>query len=215
MTNPITKMISSMTNDNELGPTGQRFLSLIFLLISSIMVFITYSKEIWFFQVSLSMKPDLISSLIAIILISPLYARNILKWNKSIYTIITGIFFLLIFSSLVQLSMGGDGFKSTVNQFIFISAISLSWLGIRAVAGIAWILLFFGVGFSLITNNIIMGFYGFIYISSAFLGLVLHSELNPGKLLSSFKDEFNFSDKMDIVRGDIKETIASINNQKE
>jgi hypothetical protein len=112
--------------------------------------------------------------------------------------------------------MGGEGFKSTINQFIFITAITLSWLGIKAVAGIAWIILFVGVCVSLIMNNVAMGIYGFIYLLSTFLGLVLHSELNPGNLLSNLKDEFKFSDKINIARDDINETkdyIKNMNNK--
>lgn len=202
----MEKFINSVTDDTTMSSKMQKGLSLVFLLIATGMIFIPYSKVItflgwfdisifnWEWDIELKILPSFISTFIAILLIAPLYARNILKWNKSIYTLISFVFFLLIFGSLIELALGGNGLNSGIIEMIFVIAIALSWLGISAIAGICWMLLFIAVAFSVVVNNAIMGFYGFIYLASAFIGLVLHSELNPGHLVAGFKEEFRISD---------------------
>lgn len=195
----MEKFINSVTDDTTMSSKMQKGLSLVFLLIATGMIFIPYSKVITFlgyevWESNLKILPSFISTFIAILLIAPLYARNILKWNKSIYTLISFVLFLLIFGSLIELALGGNGLNSGITEMIFIIAIALSWLGMSAIAGICWILLFIAVAFSGSWNSGIMGFYGFIYLASAFIGLVLHSELNPGHLVAGFKEEFRISD---------------------
>lgn len=195
----MKRVLDCVTDDTPMSSKMQRALSLVFLLIATGMIFVTYSKVFSIFgwnvkEFDLKILPSFISTFIAIILIAPLYARNILKWNKSIYTLISFVLFLLIFSSLIELAFGGNGLNSGIIEMILVIAIALSWLGIKAIAGICWMLLFIAVAFSVVVNNAIMEFYGFIYLSSAFIGLVLHSELNPGHLVAGFKEEFRISD---------------------
>ncbi|MDZ7817265.1 MAG: hypothetical protein U5K55_01065 [Aliarcobacter sp.] len=207
----MEKFINSVTDDTPMSSKMQRLLSLVFLVITVVMIFIPYTKihtffgfEVW--ESNLKILPSFISTFIAILLIAPLYARNILKWNKSIYTLISFVFFLLIFGSLIELAMGGNGLNSAIIQMIFILAIALSWLGIKAIAGICWMLLFIAVAFSAVWNSNIMGFNGFIYLASAFIGLVLHSELNPGNLVAGFKEEFRIPDEIqNAINTDINE----------
>ena len=65
-------------------------------------------------------------------------------------------------------------------QGLIFSAIILSWLGIKPIPAIAWLLIFLAVIVNIISANIAMGFYGYIYITSGFLGLILNSKLGPG-----------------------------------
>jgi hypothetical protein len=195
----LEKFINRVTDDTPMSSKMQRGLSLVFLLIAIIMTFIPYNKMYMLFGIdvwesNLKILPSFISTFIAILLIAPLYARNFLKWNKSIYTLISFVLFLFIFGSLIELALGGNGVNSGIIEMIFVIAIALSWLGIKAIAGICWMLLFIAVAFSVVWNNAIMGMYGFIYLASAFIGLVLHSELNPGHLVAGFKEEFRISD---------------------
>ncbi|WP_100637721.1 hypothetical protein [Marinomonas sp. ef1] len=67
----------------------------------------------------------------------------------------------------------------------------LSWLGMSAVAGFSWVFVFFAVIFNLIQRDVEMGILGFVYICSGFLGLILHSGLNPGHLFEELKSEFS------------------------
>ena len=124
----MEKLINNLTDDTPMSGRMQKGLSLFFLVISVSMAFMTYSSEGIFYDTKLEIFPSFISTLVAIILIAPLYARNILKWNKSFYTLISLILFLMLFGSLVELAMGGNGLNSEVIQYLLLSAIVLSWL---------------------------------------------------------------------------------------
>lgn len=191
--------------------TTQRVLSLIFLMVAVSMAFLSYDRAGIFFNTKLEIFPGFISTLVAIILIAPLYARNILKWNKSFYTLISLILFLILFGSLVELAMGGNGLNSQVVQYLLLSAIVLSWLGMKSIAGGSWLLLFPAIAVSIIENNTAMGFYGFIYVACGFIGILLHSELNPANLISGLKEEFSGSSEMqNAIKSDINQTINTI-----
>ena len=117
--------------------------------------------------------------------------RNIIKWNRSPYTLFSGILILLVFASFIQLILGGDGFSNSFITAGIIIAITLSWIGIRAIAGVIWILIIILSVYSMVVNNIAFGFYGFVYIVSAFFGLAFHSEMNPGNMFVEFRAEFS------------------------
>ena len=207
----MARLISSITDNTPMSGTAQRALSIIFLIISVSMAFMTYSREGMFFDSKLEIFPSFISTLIAIILIAPLYARNILKWNKSFYTLISLILFLLLFGSLVELAMGGNGLNSQVIQYLLLSAVILSWLGMKAIAGGSWLLLFPAIAISIVNNNTAMGFYGFIYVASGFIGILLHSELNPANLVKGFKEEFVATEGAQTqIKNEINQTVETI-----
>lgn len=211
----FSKASSSVTKDKKLTDGTQRLLSLIFLGLAGFMSFLTYTKYvegmIWGGEMeTLSFTPTFISTIIAIALITPLYLRNIFKWNTSIYSIMSFILILLVFSSFVQLSLlGGNDSKM---QAALAIAILLSWVGLSAIAGISWIIVLGAGVYTVIINNITMGVYGYLYIMFGFLGLILHSKLNPGELMQSMKEEYSegTSKVIDTVKGDIQTTSSKI-----
>ena len=207
----MARLINGITDNTPMSGTAQRALSIVFLIISVSMAFMTYSREGMFFDSKLEIFPSFISTLIAIILIAPLYARNILKWNKSFYTLISLILFLLLFGSLVELAMGGNGLNSQVIQYLLLTAVILSWLGMKAIAGGSWLLLFPAIAISIVNNNTAMGFYGFIYVASGFIGILLHSELNPANLVKGFKEEFVATEGAQTqIKNEINQTVETI-----
>ncbi len=207
----MKKIINNLTDDIPMSTRMQKGLSLVFLIIAVSMAFISYDRDGIFFNTKLEIFPGFISTLVAIILIAPLYARNILKWNNSLYTLISLILFLILFGSLVELAMGGNGLNSQVVQYFLLSAIVLSWLGMKAIAGGSWLLLFPAIAVSIIENNTAMGFYGFIYVASGFIGILLHSELNPANLVKGIKEEFSGSQEIqNAIKNDVNQTINTI-----
>ena len=207
----MSKFINNLTTDTAMSISTQRVLSLIFLMIAVSMAFISYDREGIFFNTKLEIFPGFISTLVAIILIAPLYARNILKWNKSFYTLISLVLFLILFGSLVELAMGGNGLNSQVVQYLLLSAIVLSWLGMKAIAGGSWLLLFPAITVSIVENNTAMGFYGFIYVACGFIGILLHSELNPANLVKGIKEEFSGSQEIqNAIKSDVNQTVNAI-----
>lgn len=193
----LNKLQQAIANDNELDSKTLRILSLVFLAISGAMSFFKYTSSggwySFFSEITITFQPGFISTILAIFIITPLYLRGILKWNKSIYSIVSFILILLVFASFTELALGGNDNIAT-RSLIAISII-LSWLGISAIAGISWILALVAAIYSIIINNIAMGFFGFIYIGLGFLGLVLHSGLNPGEFFSRFKIEYSQASK--------------------
>ena len=210
----MQKVLNNIVDDTPMSSKTQKALSIVFLIISVSMAFMTYSKEGMFFDTKLEIFPGFISTLVAIVLITPLYARNILKWNKSLYTLISLILFLLLFGSLVELAMGGNGLNSQVVQYLLLSAVILSWLGMKAIAGGSWLLLFPAIAISIIHNNTAMGFYGFIYVASGFIGILLHSELNPANLVKGLKEEFSVHESVQAqIKNEVNQTVETIKSK--
>lgn len=180
----------AMADDNELDSENLRFLSLIFLSLAATMSFFEYTHIGWFWDTNVGFAPRFLSSIFGLLLIAPLYMRDILKWNKSVFTIISFILILMVFSSFIELALGGNGAQSSVTMGLLGAAFVLSWLGVRAAAGIAWVLVLAAAVLSVLTNNLAMGFWGFVYVVSGALGLILHSGLNPGNFMQALKREY-------------------------
>jgi len=188
----LERLKKALASDNELDNETLRFLSLVFLLASGVMSFFNYTHTGIFIDSSLTFQPGFISTILAICLISPLYLRGVLKWNKSIYSLLSLVLILLVFASFTELAMGGNE-RSSIVISLLVAAIVLSWLGVKAVAGASWVLALAAAIYSAIDNNLAMGFQGFIYISSGFIGLVLHSGVNPGELFEGIVNEYSGS----------------------
>lgn len=186
----LRKFRATMADDNQLDNETLRFLSLIFLLLAGILSFFEYTHVGKLWNTHLTFTPTFLSSIFGILLIAPLYMRGILKWNKSIYTIISFVLILMVFASFIELALGGKG-KSSITMALLSAAFVLSWLGIRAAAGVAWILVLVATVMSVIANNLTMGFSGFVYVVSGALGLILHSGLNPGEFMQALKTEYS------------------------
>tara|TARA_B110000093_G_scaffold177161_1_gene213800 strand:+ start:260 stop:883 length:624 start_codon:yes stop_codon:yes gene_type:complete len=198
----------AVASDNELDNETLRLLSLLFLLASGVMSFFNYTHTGVFagifFDSSLTFQPNLISTILAICLISPLYLRGILKWSKSIYSLLSLVLILLVFASFTELALGGNG-KSSIVISLLVAAVVLSWLGVKAVASASWGLALAAAIYSAIESNLAMGFAGFIYIGSGFIGLVLHSGVNPGELFEGIRSEYSGSAAS--VISDISDTV--------
>ena len=199
----------AVASDNELDNETLRLLSLLFLLASGVMSFFNYTHTGVFagifFDSSLTFQPNLISTILAICLISPLYLRGILKWSKSIYSLLSFVLILLVFASFTELAIGGGSGTSSIVIPLLVAAVVLSWLGVKAVAGASWGLALAAAIYSAIVSDLAMGFAGFIYIGSGFIGLVLHSGLNPGELFEGIRSEYSGSAAS--VISDISDTV--------
>lgn len=180
----------------------QRLLAFIFLMLSGLMSLLEYTKDFFIpldlFERSLTFRPGFVTAVLAICLVSPLYLRGIFKWKLSLYSILFFLLTLLVISSFIELAVGGNE-KNKIMWLLIGSSIILSWIGIRSIACICWIIVM-GTGiFFAIDNSYIMGFWGFLYISFAFLGFLLHSGLNPGELIFELKREYSTNFRMKIT----------------
>ena len=211
MPSKFDAVVTSLTSEEEFTPKWSKFLSLVFLLITCSFTFFTFTKPTWFFfQKEFTLKPGIVEAIIGITLVTPLYLRNILKWSMSIYGIISFILILTVFSSLITLAEGGDS-SSIYTQALIFSAILLSWLGIRPLPGIAWILVLLACILNITSVSQAMGNFGYVYILSGFLGILLHSGLNPGQLYKEISSDFGKTWRNSGINGSsIKEEISKI-----
>jgi hypothetical protein len=185
----ISKIRSLLVNDDEISEKNQRLISIVFLGIAAVMSFQDYVhvRRLWDYH--LSFRPTLISTGLAVVMMAPLYLRGILQWNRSIYTTISAMLILLVFASFIELAMGGNG-RADITTTGIGAAIVLSWLGMKEVAGGCWMVPLAVGLYSAYYNSNAMGFYGYIYIACSFLGLVFHSKLNPGQLVSGIRGAY-------------------------
>ena len=100
------------------------------------------------------------------------------------------VLLLSVFASLANIALHEKG-SFTVQ--LVIAAVALSWLGMRSIAGLGWVLVFIAAAYNLMTVSEAMGFLGFIFITSAFLGLVFHADLAPEKLISEMLNEYRIN----------------------
>ena len=221
MISKLDAVITALTSEEEFSPKWTKFLSLFFLLVSCSVTFVTFTKPSWyFFTKEFTLQPGVIETIIGLSLVAPLYLRNILKWSMSIYGIISFILILLVFSSFITFAEGGDS-SSSITQLLIFTALLISWLGIRPLPGFSWVLVFISAIYNIITTNAALDFLGFVYLASGFLGLILHSGLNPGNLYKEISTDFSKSWKntkttRDIIQEDmqtIRNKIAANKNQ--
>jgi hypothetical protein len=89
---------------------------------------------------------------------------------------------------LAKLALLGSG---DIQFYLVTAAIVLSWLGMRAVAGIGWVLAFAAAVLSVLSTSAAMGLSGFLFIASALLGLLMHSNLGPSRVVQEIMAEYS------------------------
>ncbi|WP_133012427.1 hypothetical protein [Marinomonas flavescens] len=188
------KFIDIITSDENIEFKYVRFLSLLLLILSCSICFIPF-KNLGFLANLTghvhNFTPGVLSSVISLFFVAPLYLRGKLKWSLSTYHLLSFLLITLLFSSFVELVVG-NGTDEISSSYILIGmSVLLSWIGMRAIAGFSWVFVFAAVIINVVTRDTEMGFWGFVYIFSGFLGLILHAGLNPGEMFEELRDEFS------------------------
>lgn len=217
----ITKLLKDIADDNELSSGTLRLLSLLFLIMAAGLSLLEYTRppswwdwvpsSVWpwrhaTYDRHVRFLPDFVNGLIALGLVSPLYMRGILKWKPSAYSIISFSLILLVFASFVTMALGGGGTDNEYVRGALISAVALSWLGMRSVAGLSWLLALGSGIYTVTSNSVAMGFPGYLYVMSGTLGLLLHSGLSPGGFVQGLVAEYSPSARrtLEASRGDVR-----------
>ena len=186
---PFKKLASVATDERAFTYGTQKVLSLVFLSFAVGLSLLSYTgTRFIFFTADYSISPDLISGVVALCLILPLYGRGILRWSSSIYGILILVLFLAVYASLAKLALSGHG---DIQIYLVTAAIVLSWLGMRGVAAIGWVLAFAAAVLSALSTSAAMGLSGFFFIASAFLGLLMHSNLGPARVVEEIMAEYS------------------------
>lgn len=214
----LSNLLNIFTNNEEFNAPVTRGLSLFFLTLAGSISFMSFTSVGWVSKTTYSFYPDITSGLIGSLFVAPLYFRNILQWSKSFYGIFSFALILLVFSAYVSLAKGGNThgsfFGIDIITLLLSVSIVLSWLGMRGIAGICWIMLLATGLYSLSCSNHDLGFWGFLYILFSFLGLILHTGLNPGSLLVELKAEYSSSAVSSAarVKSDVQDAGVMIKN---
>ena len=185
----IKKALYTVTNEKEFSALWKKILSIVFLLVSCMLSFQSIAgTRLFFFPKDISISPDLLSATIALALVVPLYGRGILKWSPSIHGVVMFVLLLAVFSSISKLAYAGGG---DVSLYLIAIAVALSWLGVRAIAGMVWVLVFLAGVYSATIISTGMGITGFVFITTSFLSLIMHTNLSPAGIVSEMTDEYS------------------------
>jgi len=190
------------------------FFAIIFMAIAVFLSFQTYYKPfLIFFKWKITIKPNLQSLIMAILLYSSVVIRRIgfskFATPKGFIITILNVMFCASFLNVFFPS------KPWILPFINISsqsflwvAIGLSWLGMSAIAGFVWIGLFILAIFRLGDVNIAMGTAGIVYILSAFgsIGIQLSGINNIKYIMEDLRIDFLTSGRH--LSGDINSSVS-------
>jgi len=148
-----------------------------------------------------SLKPGLFTTLIAIGLYSAVIVRikglhnSFISFSDSLLSIMTILFcasFLNIFIGDITIKTKPFFLNDIVisGKIILFVAVLLSWLGIKAIAGIVWVIVFIIACTQMIARDVAMGIWGSVYIISAFLGIFLQLKQMGSDLVRDMGREF-------------------------
>ncbi len=181
-----------LVGDDVLGHLTLRYMSLALLLIATVVGFMTYTRPSYFWKSDISLRPDMMSGIFAVLLVTPLYIRRIVVWSPSIYYILAAILNVTVTAVLVQAVLGAASpeWLSLPLPSVLGLALAMTWLGIRPLAPVAWaIVIFLGI-LNLQSASEAMGLWGYIFVICAGLGIVLQFPFEPQKILNEVKFDF-------------------------
>lgn len=203
----MKKVKEFLTNEQELSAEWQKIVCLVLLVVCLLISFKQHSNTfLGIFSSSFSFNPALISTIVALALVCPLYLRGIMPWKKNVYTLLGSVLAILVLASFIELLKGGNGNDEL--YYLVALSIVLSWVGIRGIAGLSWIITIAVGSFYLIDHSDALGFFGSVYILSGFFGIALFTGLNPGELMNSFKTEY--SESAQNMIGKVKSEVADV-----
>ena len=186
---PIKQILQAAIDERDFSQATKKLSSILLLSFAAFLSLLSYTgKRFLVFTADYSISPDFISGVIALCLIIPLYARGILRWSASTYGMLMFFLFLTVYAALAKLALLGGG---EIPIYLVTASIVLSWLGMRSIAGFGWVLAFAAAVLSALSTSGAMGLNGFLFIASAFLGLVMHSNLSPSRLVEEIVSEYS------------------------
>jgi hypothetical protein len=171
-----------------------RIVAIVCLLVAVFLGFITWSGQTM-------LKPNMISTLAAIALYSAVIVR--LKGLKNSFnsfsdillsclTIVFCASFLNLFLGDVKFDIKFFWLKETVEipgSVVLGLGVLLSWLGIKAIAGIVWVILFILAAIQIITLSGAMGIWGMVYVLAAFLGIIFSLKEQSSYFLDDLRND--------------------------
>ena len=158
-----------------------------------------------------TLMPNMLSTMLAIVLYGGVIVRNSYEIFKKPSKIILSVVNILFLSSLITIFIEKDfkiPFLDLSGYAILILTIALSWIGMKAVSGYAWIILLIASLGQITRINIAMGFAGVLYILCAYVSIGMQI---ASRYLVLDKDAFRteFFNVGNAIKGDINQSIES------
>ena len=181
-----------LVGDDELGPLTRRYVSLGLLFLAFIVGCMTFTRNGLFWNSEVSLRPDMMSGLYALLLVSPLYIRRIIPWSISVYVILSAILNVAVTAVLLQAILGAASFAllSLPMPFVISFAIAMTWLGIRPLVPLAWgvVIVFGSINLQMASDA--MGLWGFVFVVCAAAGILLQFDFGVRQILAEAKFDF-------------------------
>ena len=180
---------------------NRRKMAVLFMAIAVFLSFLPHSQTIrndflffhWKEKVAASIKPGLLSTLIAVVLYLSVVVRHRKKLFTDAYDTIITLLNILFCASFLTVFVNGKPwpipFIKISSHSVLIVAIIMSWLGMSVFSGFIWIFLFLVAISRMATVDIAMGTAGVVYILSAFLSIGMQSD-NIGDVFEEIKNGF-------------------------
>ena len=189
----LSKLNAILVGEDALGHLTIRYLSLALLLVATVVGSMTYTGTGWRWQdVDVSLRPDMLSGIFAILLVAPLYLRRIITWSPSIYYILSAVLNVTVTAVLVQAVLGAASpeWLSLPLPFVLALGLAMTWLGIRPLAPLAWAFVIFLGILNLQAASEAMGLWGYLFVICAGLGIFLQFPFEPQRILNEMKYDF-------------------------
>jgi hypothetical protein len=207
-----SKAIRFITREEEISEQNRKLLILLVTVAAAIFGCLYYQSEVGYFwklvlgssladfllpssskkEVLNFKHPDLVHCLAGLVLLAPMYIRKILPWKGiSPFNLLMIVLNMFWFAALAQIVLGSsETLSHTWTQTFLIAAILLTWLGIRSVAGLSWILAFGFAAYCLISASNSMKHFGLLFLVSSVLSMLLQSRLSPKEFFEDLAYEF-------------------------
>ena len=163
-------------------------------------------------------QPDLLSSLMAILLYSGVIIRGDWSIFKNPIKVILLVLNVLFIASFTKVFLGSEKWSlfglidmPISSQTFFLITLAISWLGMKTLAGFSWIILLLASVGQLTEVNLNLGLQGTAYMICAFLSIGMQFaggfiSINPESLKSDFFSSAN------LVKADINASVEATKN---
>lgn len=213
MKEKILTFSDGVVSEKEISHSWKKGLGLICTILAIIFGCLWYVKDGWgtFFTVmnwpwggnwadrmfSNNLKfmfpQGLTNPLLGLLMCFPLYLRGFISFKAiSFYTYLSFVLNFLLCTVIVQIIFGAnETFTHNTMSTFFIVSLTISWLGMRTIAGFGWLIVFVLAVLHIIGADYHLKQFGFFFILFTFSSLLFQSEFTPknlfGKIISEFR----------------------------
>ncbi len=191
-------------SEKELSGKSQKWIALLFGILGFVTGSFYYDtvttaefwlNPVWFLHDEdklIFSIPGLTHGIIAIALLAPLYIRKILKYrNISIISLLLLISNVYLFSTWTQFAMGfKESFANTFISMGLISAIMLSWLGMRSISGFCWLIVVLLCAYNMVSGAEMLAAWGIIFLICSTVSIWFQTKMPLDEYFAALKGEF-------------------------